>query len=421
MSVFAPNCFCEIRKEDVFRNADAQIIDPVVFPNIYEEFDPLPFAVQERENLHAGGKILPTNEYSKGYPMGVATPDLNLQTAVFWYYLLGKCTTVGTDTAITGRNVTYGGTGKVITIDGAALTVNAWIGYVLVVTGGDQINHYWYITANAANTITLEEADTNLPTNINADVVKIVGPPYTHTITMASVDESIPSFTMHAELQDWSLYYDFLGCIVTEITDSLKDGAAVMHAPTIESPYHIAGANRSLPSPQFHSETTARQLEWKQVNVFQVQYNSVNLDSVTDLRSWVDEITVHCKRTHKYVRKGGEYGFTDLLQTGFEFDCKFNYRAQGLQVITLADTLVSAYAGAISLSLQYYRSATDYITIALNKCKLSLPSGIHFPSKEESELILPVTLELAPDTTGAAVTVTAVDALSHKHYEDASE
>lgn len=419
MSVFPKNCFLEIRKErTAYRNADAQISEPVIFPNYYEDFD-IPIDYKEFEKVHAGGKFLPTHEWNKGYPMAKASPKTNLQIATFWYYILGSCTTVGTDTAITGRIVTYGGVGKVITIDGAALTVDAWIGYVLVVTAGDQLAHYWYITDNDANTITLEETDAALPANLNGDTVKIVGPPYTHTITMAQPGTATPSFTMHAELQDWSLYYDLLGCLITQIELSGKDGGAFEETPDIESPYHIAGANRSMPSPQFHTD---KQMTWQDhVNTFQVQYNGVNLDSVTDLRDWVDEITLTCRRKYDYKRAGGDSGMTAKIATGFEFECNFNYRAQGTQLLTISDLNAADYAGALTLDFKLQRSATDYIRWQVDKCKLIKIDSLKFPNKDDGELFVPVTLELAPDTTGAVVTVTAVDNYSHKYYEDAPE
>jgi hypothetical protein len=374
---------------------------------------------EEFEDIFAGGKMLPTHQTTKGFPVASETIPTLLQIATFWYYLLGKCTTTGTDTAITGRNVTYGGTGKIITIDGAALVASAWIGYVLVVTSGDQINHYWYITANSTTTITLEESDTNLPSNLNGDVVKIVGPPYTHAITMANQGDAVPSFTMHGEWADWSLYMDFLGCVVTEIDQKLKAEGQVEDAVTIDSPYHIAGANRSMPSPQF---LALKNFAWTpHLNVFQVQYNGTNLDSVTDLRSWVDEITNNVTRKHIYHHKGGDSGKTAVTMQEFTWECKFNYRAQGLQIDTIRKLQVSSYAGAITWQMQLYRSATDYITYAVDKCKLELPENLKMPSKDDAELIVPVTLKLAPDATGAAFTITAVDAYSHKYYEDESE
>lgn len=407
-----------MRKERVFRNGDAQISEPVIPPNYYEDFD-IPLDYKEYEKVHAGGKILPTHEWNKGYPMAKASPKTKLQIATFWYYLLGLCTTVGTDTAITGRNVTYGGAGKVITIDGAGLTINAWVGYVCVVTGGDLIGRYWYITANAANTITLEETDADLPATFNADVVKIVGPPYTHTITMANQGATIPSFSMHAELQDWSLYYDLLGCLIIELELQGKEEGDWEETPTIESPIHIAGANRAMPSPQFHTD---KQMTWADhTNTFQVQYNGVNIDSVTDLRSWVDDITLSGTRKYEYKKAGGNQGMSSVIMTGFEFTCKFNYRLQGSQLLTISDLNVADYAGALTLDFKLQRTATDYIRWQIDKCTLQKIDSVKFPNKDDGELFIPVTLELAPDVTGAVVTVTAVDAYSHKYYEDASE
>jgi len=420
MSAYPKNCFCTIRKEkNGWRNADAQITtDTLVFPNYYEDID-LPYEFIETEEVHAGGKLLPTHEWSKGYPMASVSPKTNLQTARFWYYLLGTCVTTGTDTTVTGRTITYGGVGKVVTLSGAAMVVDAHIGQVMVVTAGDQINHYWYITDNDANTLTLDETDAALPANLNADVVKIVGPPYTHAISMANQGTTMPSFTMHAEYEDWTHYQDFLGCIITEIEDTCKEEGKWEETPTIESPYRVAGANHSAPSPQFHTD---EQLVWvTHVNTFQVQYNGVNLDSVTDLRDWVDEITVTGKRKYEYKKAGGDAGFTDMIMTGFEFECKFNYRFQGYQAATIANLLITAYAGALTLDLKLQRSATDYIRWQVDKCKMVKLDGMKFPSKDDGELIQPITLKLAPDTTGAALTVTAVDAYSHKYYEDASE
>jgi hypothetical protein len=98
------------------------------------------------------------------------------------------------DTPVTDT-VASGGSTDTLTLTGGGLTVDAHIGDWLVVTSGDNVGKHFYITDNAAGTVTLDRVT---PTTIDGDSIEIK---YPHSIQVTidkmyvddDGDASIPS------------------------------------------------------------------------------------------------------------------------------------------------------------------------------------------------------------------------------------
>jgi len=375
--------------------------------------------IEEWEQVFRNGSPVPTDELSKGIPPVEFTPEFDAQTGIWWYYALGVCTTVGTDTSVTARTITYAGTGKIVTLSGTALVASAHIGSYLVITAGDQSGHYWLITANDTSTVTLQETDSNLPTALDGDTAKIVTAPYTHTITMRTASTRLPSFAMHVELENTtdaqSRRFDIFGCFLKKMSIEGKKGECWKNKPAINVSNYGTGSDIARVT-----DLTDKVYKWEDMEALTFTYNSAAVQA--NIEQSIDSFSCEFGWDLETITGGGQKSANDLLHGKAETNIKFHYYPQNKTLQGLRRTAFSDYAGTLTMTHKILRADGGYIQWVWNYLKVKPAAEEKLPTIEDRELGEDVELEFGPRAAGdESLIVTVVDNLGYLYYEQGTE
>lgn len=369
----------------------------------------------QREEVRVAGGSRDIDRLDElGYPSKEVTIPLVLQTAILLHKVLGACTTVGTDTAETGMTVASGGGTATITISGKSWDTNEWAGYYCEVTAGDNNGDKYHILSNTANTLTF---DVTTDANLDADTVKIVGAPFTHTITGADLLETI---ALHYENENTtdaqSIRRDLLGVVCKAISVIIEKGANAVQDLTIEVAKAVAGSDIAKPA-QF----TDAVMRWgNNVTTFSLAYNSgdlllgkecdrvkIDIENEIDARHPIDDDNV-------LVYDAGVRNYTITLKI----------YPQTKTLRDLRNTALTSYATVMSFTCKIQRSATDYIQFTFSNVYVAeYPQNI--PSSQSKIIGLEMQLRNAPAYTSVdtvsnsrgSLTIEAKDNKGLVYYE----
>lgn len=364
-----------------------------------------------------GGSRTPDVMSELGFDAIDESISFHLQTGRLIYGVLGECATTGTSYAPALTDTILSGQGTAtLTLTGGGLTPNAHVGDLLEVDrGGGEYNRY-YITANTANTVTV---DVLTAADVNGLTVEITTAPFTHLMGQMEGKCRLPTFAMRVDVgnpcaeTDENLYVDTHGVMLKSNEITIETNGDAMQAVS----FNAAKSTDGSPLTREATEKALNILKWTHVSTFTFTYDAQS--PIT--KDVCDQIKIMLENNAELKHTVGDAYPNYQRVGGFTATVTLSYHPFNKVLYDLRNTAIVDYASDVELIITLEESASRYIKFRFPSLVLTEhPTGI--PSADDAIMGVEAEFQLMPAylnngrTAGTAI-VEAVDDLDIRYYE----